>query len=520
MKKGLSYGANILLLAGAVILTVMSPDWLSALIVGTMAVIILIAELFGVFPVIQYSGGLDNAVRNIRKAAGMENVKTWLAISRMDNFFNQKLLDQLFVEYKRKAEEDRKNGMVVEDIDELINEDELALRSWQGVVLQIPGTMTGLGLLGTFIGLLAGISRIQISSVDATLTSILELFSGIRVAFYTSISGVILSMVFNLMYKLLWNIMVRDLGMFVGAFRRNVIPSADEQLRYSQKKDMEQIQESLSGLPKYGNYSMANAGAAFQGDSGNESVLMPQILSGLQNGEFLFNLQPRYDLNTQQIIGAEALVRWKHPKLGMIAPSVFIPVLEKNGYITKLDQYIWDRVCAQMREWIDRGIRPVPVSVNISKTDIMALNISEVFSDLLHTYRLPPRCIEFDIAQNAYTEARNFVLEFEREVQQKGSRVVVDGFTGDFFAMQAGGVPPYADAYKIDLRFCREAGQITSIAEQARSMQIALIAEGIENVKQMSALRKNGITEGQGFYLSKSVPVEAFEKMMNWGQDA
>ena len=110
-----------------------------ALIVGTMAVIILIAELFGVFPVIQYSGGLDNAVRNIRKAAGMENVKTWLAISRMDNFFNQKLLDQLFVEYKRKAEEDRKNGMVVEDIDELINEDELALRSWQGVVLQIPG---------------------------------------------------------------------------------------------------------------------------------------------------------------------------------------------------------------------------------------------------------------------------------------------------------------------------------------------------------------------------------------------
>lgn len=520
MKKGLSYGANLILLAGALILTVSSPDWLSALIIGIMAVIVLVAEILGVFPIIQYSAGFDTAVRNIRNVLETQTSTPWVAIAKIDKFFNQKLLDHLFDEYKRKAEEERKSGMIIDDIDDTINEEELALRCWQGVVLQIPGTLTGLGLLGTFIGLLTGISRIQISSVDATLTSIIELFSGIRVAFYTSISGVILSMVFNLMYKLLWNIMVRDLGMFVSMFQRNVIPSANEQLRYSQKKEMQQIQESLSGLPKYGNYSMANAGAAFQSDSGSESVLMPQILSGLQNGEFTFYLQPRYDLNTQQIIGAEALVRWRHPKLGMVAPSVFIPVLEKNGYITKLDQYIWDCVCAQIRQWIDEGIRPVPVSVNISKTDIMALNVSEIFAELLHKYRLPPKCIEFDIAQNAYLEARHFVLEFEQEVQQKGFRTVVDGFTGDFFALQAGEAPPYADAYKIDLRFCKEDDSVAAIAEQARGMQISLMAEGIENVKQMSILRKNGITEGQGFYLSKSVPIEGFEKMMNWGQSS
>lgn len=518
MKKGISYGANFLLLIGAVVLTVSSPDWLSALIVGMMAGIVLIGEIFGVFPLIQYSAGFDNAVRNIRKAQEMQASMPWIAVSQMEAFFGQKLLDRLFDEYKRKAEEERKNGMVVEDIDEMINEDELALRSWQGVVLQIPGTLTGLGLLGTFIGLLAGIGSIQISSVDATLTSILELFSGIRVAFYTSISGVILSMIFNIVYKIIWNVMVRDLGMFVSLFQRNVIPSADEQTRYSQKKEMQQIQERLSGLPKYGNYSLANAGNAFQSNAGSESVLMPQILSGLQNGEFTFYLQPRYNLNTQGIIGAEALVRWKHPKLGMVAPSVFIPVLEKNGYITKLDQYIWDRICAQMREWIDAGIRPVPISVNISKTDIMALDISEVFSELIHKYRLPPRCIEFDIAQNAYLESRQFVREFEKEVQQKGFRIVVDGFTGDFFALQSGEVSPLADSYKLDLRFCKEDEGISSIAQQARNMQVSLMAEGIENVKQMSILRKNGITEGQGFYLSKSVPVGEFEKMMNWRQ--
>ena len=93
----------------------------------------------------------------------MQASMPWIAVSQMEAFFGQKLLDRLFDEYKRKAEEERKNGMVVEDIDEMINEDELALRSWQGVVLQIPGTLTGLGLLGTFIGLLAGIGSIQIS---------------------------------------------------------------------------------------------------------------------------------------------------------------------------------------------------------------------------------------------------------------------------------------------------------------------------------------------------------------------
>ena len=520
MKKWLSYGMCFVILAGAAALAISSPDWLSALIVGVMTAIILAGEIFGVFPLIQYISGFENAMANIRKAQELQSSMPWIAIQRLDAFFGQKLLDHLFEEYREKAEEERKNGMIIDDIDGMINEEELALRSWQGVVLQIPGTLTGLGLLGTFIGLLTGISSIQISSVDATLTSIMDLFSGVRVAFYTSISGVILSMTFNITYKIIWNIMVRDLGIFVSMFQRNVIPSSDEQLRYSRKKDMQQIQDRLSSLPKYGNYSLANSGESFQSNAGGESVLMPQILSGLQNMEFMFYLQPRYDLNTQKIIGAEALVRWKHPRLGMVAPSVFIPVLEKNGYITKLDQYIWERVCSQMRDWIDAGIRPVPISVNISKTDILALNIAEVFSELIHKYRLPPRCIEFDIAQNAYLEARNFVLEFEKEVQQKGFRIVVDGFTGDFFALQSGGGSPGADAYKLDLRFCKENDRINAIAEQARSMQVSLMAEGIENMKQMSVLRKNGITEGQGFYLSKSVAVEEFEKMMSWGQDA
>ena len=406
MKKWLAYGVNLILLLGAAALTASSPDGLSLLIVGIMTGIVLAGEIFGVLPLIRYSMGFERAIRNIGRAKELQPSMPWLAVSKMNSFFGQKLLDRLFEEYKEKAEEAQKNGMIVDDIGEIIHEDELALRSWQGVVLQIPGTLTGLGLLGTFIGLLTGIGGIQVNTVDATLASIVMLFSGIRTAFYTSVSGVILSMAFNIIYKIIWNVTARDLGMFLALFQKNVIPTADEQARYIRKKDMQQIQEKLSGLPQYGNFSLANPGPGLSDAGGSESVLMPQILNGLQNNEFTFYLQPRYDLNTEKIIGAEALVRWIHPKLGMVAPSVFIPILEKNGYITKLDQYIWNQICAKIRGNRYTYIRPVPISVNISKTDILALDISEVFSDLIQKYRIPPRCIEFDIAQNAYLESR------------------------------------------------------------------------------------------------------------------
>ena len=516
MKKWIFYAANLAVLIGAGFLTFFSPDWLSMLIVAIMTGIILVGELFCVVPVIQYSIGCDNAVRNIRRAQGIQAAMPWIPIAKMDNFFNQKLLDRLFEEYRKKVEEERKNGMIISSVEELINEEELALRSWQGVVLQIPGTLTGLGLLGTFIGLLTGISGVQISSVDATITSIQSLFEGIRVAFYTSISGVILSMVFNIMYKMIWNVMSRDLGIFIASFQRNVIPSVEEQTRFTQKKEMSQIRESLNRLPRSGQYSLSNG--SFQNGTSNESVLMPQILKGIQNKEFTFYLQPRYDLNTKKVIGAEALVRWKHPKIGMVAPSVFIPILEKNGYITKLDQYVWNQICEKIREWIDAGIRPVPISVNISKTDILALDIAELFTKLIHKYRLPPRSIELDIAQNAYLEAKDIVMEFERKVQEKGFRIAVDGFKGDFFALQSNQLP-LAECYKLDLRFCKEEN-IPAIMEQAKKLQVSLVAEGIENMKQMSMLRKNGIVEGQGFYLSRSMPIKEFENMMDWGQNS
>ena len=221
-----------------------------------------------------------------------------------------------------------------------------------------------------------------------------------------------------------------------------------------------------------------------------------------------------YDLNTRKIIGGEALVRWKHSKLGMVSPAVFIPVLEKNGYITKLDQYIWEEVCKTIRLWLDQGLRPVPISCNVTKTDILAMDVNEVFEDLIKKYRIPPRGLEIEISQKAYMEARDTTSREEEMLRENGFRVVLDGFDGDYIGLN---IPEKfeADAMKLDLRAINNnIGAINGIFSQGRELGIDISVEGIESMEQLSALRKAGCLEGQGYYFSKPVSVDEFIAMV------
>ena len=514
--RRLVYSLIIFVLIGGIILTAYAPDEISTVFIVLMEVIVALGILFGIFPVIQFYRAFETGLENIERALEVQTSSTWSVMVQIEEFFHQRVLDDLFREYQEKVQGQRDSGQVLSDIEDYINDDILGLRSWQNVVLQIPGTLTGLGILGTFIGLIVGIRGIGFSSVNAALSSVQTLLSGIQVAFYTSIAGVILSLFFNIMVRVSWNMMLRNLGLFVDEFHKNVIPTVEEQLRYRERKEMKQITTLLERLPKSGNFSISggNSGPALQTqNSGNEQILMPQILQGLKDGEFVFYLQPRFDLNNRKIVGAEALVRWNHGKLGMVSPAVFIPVLENNGYITKLDQYIWEQVCATIRRWIDGGIRPVPLSINVTKTDILATDIADFFGEMLKKYRIPPRLLEVEIAENAYLLSSHAVLETEAKLRQNGFRVVVDGFNGDYIALNS--IPDIAaDALKLDLRRL-DGGQnqnlLNSIFDQARKLQLNLSVEGIENMEQMGMLRKCGCNEGQGFFLSKPISVKDFE---------
>lgn len=212
-------------------------------------------------------------------------------------------------------------------------------------------------------------------------------------------------------------------GCFWKNSTKSVIPTTDEQARYSSRREVRQILELLERLPRNAGNGVLSR-ETVQSAGLNERVLMPQILDGLRKNEFTFFLQPRYDLNTRRVVGAEALVRWNHPVLGVISPAVFIPVLENNGYITKLDQYIWEEVCKTIRVWIDAGVRPVPIAVNVTKTDILAIDVAEFFSEMLKKYRIPPKYLNIDIAKSAY-------LETHGAAERYGSTAAADGLPGD-----------------------------------------------------------------------------------------
>lgn len=241
--------------------------------------------------------------------------------------------------------------------------------------------------------------------------------------------------------------------------------------------------------------------------------------TALAKGQFEVYLQPKYQIRDGRLAGAEALVRWNHPVLGVVSPAVFIPVLESNGYITKLDQYIWEEVCKTIRVWIDEGVRPMPITVNVTKTDILAIDVAEFFSGMLKKYRIPPKYLDIDISRTAYLETHDVLSETVAQLQQMGFRVVLDGFDGNYMELSALG-DIGTDVLKLDLcsaEMQNRTNALPGIFVQARTLRLNLLAEGIESAEQLNVLRKAGCTEGQGYFFSRPLSVDEFAKILKVG---
>lgn len=135
-----------------------------------------------------------------------------------------------------------------------------------------------------------------------------------------------------------------------------------------------------------------------------EYRLLTDFQNALADDEIFFALQPQCRLSSGQIVGAEALARWKKPNGEIVQPNEFVPTLEKYGFITDLDRLIWEKVCAQIRAWRDVGINPVPISVNVSRQDAYSLDIAQHFEDLVRRYDLPVSAIDVEITESAYVD--------------------------------------------------------------------------------------------------------------------
>ena len=249
-----------------------------------------------------------------------------------------------------------------------------------------------------------------------------------------------------------------------------------------------------------------------------EHTMQMDVLRAIKEGEFTFFLQPQCNIRTGHIIGAEALVRWRHKDKGMVSPASFIPILEKNGFIADLDCYVWEEVCKWIRSLIDRGIKPVPISVNVSRNDIYYLDVSKYILNLLKKYNIGHELLKVEITESSYVEGIAHMKETVKNLQDAGVRVMMDDFGSGYSSLNML-KSVNIDVLKLDMKFLdidrgeeeKGIGILESVVDMARVMGLPTISEGVETIEQKNNLIDMGCLYAQGYHFFKPMCIEDFE---------
>ena len=250
--------------------------------------------------------------------------------------------------------------------------------------------------------------------------------------------------------------------------------------------------------------------------------LVEEFPGAIREGQFIINFQPKFDIQQRVpvLAGAEALVRWIHPKQGMINPGVFIPLFEENGLILEMDRYVWRATAAQIHDWKKRLGFSVRVSVNVSRIDMYDPQLINTFKSLLEEYELDAGDLVLEITESAYTNDSGQIIETVNELRSLGFMVEMDDFGTGYSSLNMIHRLPI-DALKLDMQFVRDAFRdgrdtrlIEVIIEIADYLHVPVIAEGVETHEQMLALKAMGCKLVQGYYFSRPVPAASFEKFL------
>lgn len=248
-----------------------------------------------------------------------------------------------------------------------------------------------------------------------------------------------------------------------------------------------------------------------------EQQITDDMVRALKAGEFQVYLQPKYDLFSEKMAGAEALVRWIHPEKGIIPPNEFIPVFEKNGFITELDMYIWEKTCEIISNWMKEENKYVPVSVNVSRKDIYKENLPEVFLGLLNKYGLKQKYLHLEITESAYTENPDQLIKAVNDLKNAGFTIEMDDFGSGYSSLNMLSELPI-DILKLDMKIIQSYGErnssrsiINFIMGLAKWMNLHVVAEGVETKEQIDLLKSLDCGYAQGYYFAKPMPDKDFE---------
>ena len=253
---------------------------------------------------------------------------------------------------------------------------------------------------------------------------------------------------------------------------------------------------------------------------------LDDINQAFDNNEFCFYLQPKCNAETGAIVGAEALVRWNHPEYGLVSPDEFIPLLERESMVTRFDLFIWRSVCEMLSRWDGEGRNLVPVSVNVSMTDIEAIDVARVLGDLLDRFSIDARLLQVEITESAIAHNMDVVEETIRDLHARGIAVLMDDFGSAYSSLNML-KDINVDAIKLDMKFVDlNAGNaakglkiIESVIDMAYQLRLSIIAEGAQTAEQVSKLRELGCMYIQGYYFYRPLTVGKMEDLLEHRPD-
>ena len=250
--------------------------------------------------------------------------------------------------------------------------------------------------------------------------------------------------------------------------------------------------------------------------------LIHDIGDAIEQKQLLAYYQPKYDVtgNTPELVGAEALIRWDHPEMGLMAPAAFISLFEENGLIMQVDNYIWDLAAKQLRQWKDEFNTDISVSVNVSRIDIYDPKIESKLLKIVEDSGLDVKDFHIEVTESAYSDDPNQLIHMVEVLRNDGFIVEMDDFGTGYSALNMLVSMPI-DILKIDMEFVRtmlddakNMGMMEIIMEMAKLFDVTVVAEGVETIDQLNALMDLGVHIVQGYYFSKPVEPKEFEKFL------
>lgn len=253
---------------------------------------------------------------------------------------------------------------------------------------------------------------------------------------------------------------------------------------------------------------------------------LDDINQAFDNNEFCFYLQPKCNAETGAIVGAEALVRWNHPEYGLVSPDEFIPLLERESMVTRFDLFIWRSVCEMLSRWDGEGRNLVPVSVNVSMTDIEAIDVARVLGDLLDRFSIDARLLQVEITESAIAHNMDVVEETIRDLHARGIAVLMDDFGSAYSSLNML-KDINVDAIKLDMKFvdlnadnaAKGLKIIEYVIDMAYQLRLSIIAEGAQTAEQVSKLRELGCMYIQGYYFYRPLTVGKMEDLLEHRPD-